>query len=131
MYIRICVFISLLLLVLTLTVTSCTSEEVDNSSKLDFNVKRLISAYEEGNVEEFAQQNDIKLTEEGVTVIIECEPGSTEKVAQEVERNGAIDVRAQSKNNWVKAVILITKLTDMADISAIRLIRLPWQPVEN
>jgi hypothetical protein len=94
-------------------------------------LKRLIEAEQRGEAEEFAQQHDIELTDGSVTVIIECEPGQAEAVAEAAAEVSAEPVRVRSQNNWVKAVVPITNLAALADIPGVRLVRLPWYPEED
>lgn len=117
------------LVLLSSSIFGCTSKEVDNTSKLDFNVKRLISAYEEGTVEEFAQQNKIELKDNSVTIVLECKTGQDEAVAKEIIKYGATQIIYS--RGLVQGVVPITNLTVLADIPSVTLVRLPIYPVEN
>jgi hypothetical protein len=123
--------IILLLVSAVIPIQGCNYDADNNNSKLDFNIKQLIEAEERGEAEEFAQQVDAELSAEGVTIIIECESGQAEAIAEAAADVGAVQVRARSQNNWVKAVVPIAKLTTLADIPGVHLVRLPWYPVEN
>lgn len=98
-------------------------------TNLDSYLNRLIQAEERGEAEEFARQRDIELIDSSVTVIIECEPGQAEAVAEAAVRVGAAQVK--SRKDLVQAVVPITKLTALADIPGVNFVRLPWYPVEN
>ena len=123
----------LIFLIVFLSIPACNSNQEGNSnqddnSKLDFNLKRLVDAEERGEAKEFAEPRGIELINGSVTVIIECEPGQAEAVAEAAGtlRNVELSVR-----DLVQVVVPITNLTALADISGVHLVRLPWYPVEE
>jgi len=95
------------------------------SSKLN----KLLSAYEQGEVEAFAGPTNIELLDgDKVRVTIECVPGHLEAVA---ETAGAYGIVEMSNRNLVQAVVPITSLTALAGVEGIRRVRLPEPPQEN
>jgi len=102
--------------------------EDKGNPKLDFNIKRLISAEERGEAEEFARQRSIELIDGSVTVIIECESGQAEAVAEAAGDLGNVEL---SVRDLVQVVVPITNLAALAEIPGVHLVRLPIHPVEN
>jgi len=136
------VLVAVLLVVGLLSIPSCTSnqDEVNPSEppvpepaekihpKLDSHLEALIRAEERGELEEYASRRDIELIDGSVTVIIECEPGQAETVAEAAGALGNVEL---SVRDLVQALVPITKLTALADIPGVRRVRLPIYPVEN
>jgi len=97
--------------------------------KLSSKLNKLLSAYEQGEVEAFAGPTNIELLDgDKVRVTIECVPGHLEAVA---ETAGAYGIVEMSNRNLVQAVVPITSLTALAGVEGIRRVRLPEPPQEN
>jgi hypothetical protein len=126
----------LILLVIILSIPACNSEKnttdnteegnsnQDESSKLDFNIKRLIEAEQRGELEEFAEPRDIELIDGSVTVTIECKSGQADAVAEAAAALGNVELIVHYLD-LVQVVAPITNLTALADIPGVILVRLP------
>lgn len=96
--------------------------------KLSGTLNQLIRAEEQGEAEEFARPRGIELVDGSVMVIIECEPGQAEAVAEAASALGIVEL---SILDLVQVVVPITNLTALAEVESIRFIRLPIHPEEE
>jgi len=134
--------VAVLLLVGLISITDCTSNNEEGQDfpplleppdkgnpKLGSHLNQLLQAKGRGEAEEFARQYLIELVDGSVKVIIECDPGQAEAVAEAASQVGAEQVK--SRKDLIQALVPITKLTTLADIPGVHRVRLPIHPVEN
>ena len=90
--------------------------------KLSGTLNQLIRAEEQGEADEFAQQRGIELVDGSVKVIIECEPGQAEAVAEAASALGIVEIPIL---DLVQLVVPINNLTALEDIPGVSFVRLP------
>ena len=81
-----------LLVITSLLIPGCSSDEDNGNANLSSALKQLIEAYERGEVEEFADKSDIELIDDSVLVELKCEEGKAEAVSEILEEAGAKEV---------------------------------------
>ena len=95
------------------------------SEKLSNHLKLLIAAERGGTVDEFVRQrgSHIEYEDGKVTVVIECEPGQAEAVAEKVKDYGIVELVI---SRGVQAAVPISNLEVIACIPGVHLVRFPW-----
>ena len=90
--------------------------------KLSGTLNQLIRAEEQGEAEEFAQPRGIELVDGSVKVIIDCEPGQSEAVAEATSALGIVELCIP---DLVQVIVPINNLNALEDIPGVRFVRLP------
>ena len=128
---RRCLLLIILLVMTAILIPGCSDNQTsdpESNPKLGSYLGRLILAEEPGEAEEFARQRGIELVDGAVRVIIECDSGQAGIVATAAGSLGNVELTVR---DLVQVVVPISNLNAMTDIPGVRLVRLPWYPVEE
>lgn len=97
--------------------------EKDWHPALTYQLALLYKAYQNGELEHYAQKNNIKVTDGNVFVTISCISGQTESAKEKIIAvNG--EIRGEYKR-FVDALVPVSKLLVLAETSSISLIEIP------
>ena len=94
--------------------------------KLDSRLNQLVAAEQRGEAASFAQQQNIELVAKKVRVIVEALPEQIEAARKAVSTVGTVEA---SDGNLLQALVPVSGLPVLAELSSIKLIRLPMQAV--
>ena len=94
--------------------------------KLDPKLDRLISAQAPAEMAAHVLQAETYLPGEGVRVIVDCQQGMAEMVAQAAASFGTVEVRY---GDLVQVLIPISNLTALAELPGVKFVGLPMTPV--